>query len=112
MLQTSAGPPQDHDRTTDSLDDLDRLLSNTDIFTEFVTTPNDGSLQTPEAREAGPRLAREEGTAPSASLQNRKQRALDKSREAQKRFRQRQRVRLMLVRNFAHTKHNVQGFLS
>ena len=112
MLQTSTGPPPDYDRTTDSLDDLDHLLSNTDNFTEFVTTPIDGSLQTPEAREAGPRLAGEEGTAPSASLHNKKQRALDKSREAQKRFRQRQRVRLMLVRSFAQTKHDVQGILS
>ena len=97
MLQTSTGPPPDNERTTDSLDDLDRLLSNSDNFTDFVAGPVDASVHTPGQRAPIPRqhshspeeLQQNTG---DVSQQSRKQRALDKSREAQKRFRQRQRV--------------------
>lgn len=84
----------------DSSDDLDRLLSNSADFTDFVTAPTLPSLhsqpkgiQGENNAHAGHGGTLRDGT-PVSILHGKKQRALDKSREAQKRFRQRQKARL------------------
>lgn len=87
----------------DSLDDLDRLLSNSADFTDFVTAPTFSSVYSQPKGLQGENNAGRRGTlrpddTPDTTLQGRKQRALDKSREAQKRFRQRQKVGVWLLK--------------
>ncbi|KAL0035734.1 hypothetical protein WJX77_000797 [Trebouxia sp. C0004] len=86
----------------DSLDDLDRLLSNSADFTDFVSAPTLPSVYSqPKGLQgesiAGPRVTLRPDDTPDTTLQGRKQRALDKSREAQKRFRQRQKARIDII---------------
>ncbi|DBA88714.1 TPA: hypothetical protein ACH3X2_004813 [Trebouxia sp. C0005] len=99
MQSTLTGTVASHDCTMDSLDDLDRLLSNSADFTEFVTAPDLPSVYSQPKDVQNENTAGRRGTlrpddTPDPTLQGRKQRALDKSREAQKRFRQRQKARL------------------
>lgn len=108
MQTTLTGTAPSYDRTMDSLDDLDRLLSNSADFTDFVaasTLPSDYSQ--PKGLQ-GENSAGRRGTfppvdTPDTTLQGRKQRALDKSREAQKRFRQRQKVGVWLLKLLRNT---------
>ncbi len=93
------GTAPSNDRTMDSLDDLDRLLSNSADFTDFVTAPTLPPAYSQPKGLQGENNAGRLGTLRpddtpdrDTALQGRKQRALDKSREAQKRFRQRQKV--------------------
>ncbi len=92
----------------DSLDDLDRLLSNSADFTDFVTAPTLPSVYSqpkgvPGENKAGRRGTLRPDDTPDPTLQGRKQRALDKSREAQKRFRQRQKVGFWLLKRLRNT---------
>ena len=93
----------------DSSDDLDRLLSNSADFTDFVTAPTLPSLhsqpkgiQGENNAHAGHGGTLRDGT-PVSILHGKKQRALDKSREAQKRFRQRQKVGFWLLKRLRDT---------
>ena len=88
-----------------TMDDLDRLICNNDDFTDFVSAPSLPSVLTqPKALQG---VIQERAVdfrhkpSPDAALQGRKQRALDKSREAQKRFRQRQKVCTVELRCFS-----------
>ena len=112
MQSTLTGTAPSHDCTMDSLDDLDRLLSNSADFSDFVTAPTLPSVYSQPKGLQGENNAGRRGTlrpddTPDTTLQGRKQRALDKSREAQKRFRQRQKVGVWLLELPRNT-----GFLS
>ncbi len=103
MQSTLTGSAPNYDCTMDSLDDLNRLLSNSADFTDFVTAPTLPSVYSQPKALQGENNAGRLGTlrqddAPDKALQGRKQRALDKSREAQKRFRQRQKVGVWLLK--------------
>lgn len=88
-----------------SMDDLDRLISNNDDFTDFVSAPSLPSVLTQPKALHGDMSQRavdfRHKPPPDAALQGRKQRALDKSRDAQKRFRQRQKVCTFYLRCFS-----------
>ncbi len=95
MHSTITGGPPNFACTTDPLDDLDRLLSNSAEFTEFLTAPTLPSIQSQRKALQGSIdncVGRASNIQQDAAPDGRKQRALDKSREAQKRFRQRQKV--------------------
>lgn len=84
------------DCTADDVEDLDRLLSSTIDYTEFVSTP---AVQSVRSHTTGPKALDDLSAVHGGTVQpldtahqNKKQRALDKSRDAQKRFRQRQKV--------------------
>ena len=105
MQTTLTGTAPSYDRTMDSLDDLDRLPSNSADFTDFVTAPTLPSVYSQPKGIQGENNAGRLGTLRphdtpdrDTTLQGRKQRALDKSREAQKRFRQRQKVGVWLLK--------------
>ena len=80
------------DSNTDPLDDFEGFLNADVEVTELPSSPASQPIRPKEKRLQKSSHASTADPEPERASQTRKQRALEKSREAQKRFRQRQKV--------------------
>ena len=90
--------PLNFDCTLDPQDDFDGFLNDDVGVTELATSPAPQANRSQDKLQKSNHASTEPDLAHDGATQARKQRALEKSREAQKRFRHRQKVLVSTIR--------------